>query len=147
MEQRKTIFIIMSALATMMMIGTLIWILITHSGDTQLLLVSGSGLLCEVLMALAVMFPQLNRGYTLGKEDGKVRFVKKSKKLQPDPRGYRYIGYGLVLLLMAVFFVLMEIFIALKGEEGAPKAICLLLPVMLVCLVATEVKIKKDRDV
>ena len=147
MEQRKTIFIIMSALATMMMIGTLIWILITHSGDTQLLLVSGSGLLCEVLMALAVLFPQFNNGYTLGREDGKVRFVKKSKKLQPDPRGYRYIGYGLVLLLMAVFFVLMEIFIALKGEEGTPKAICLLLPVMLVCLVATEVKIKKDRDV
>ena len=137
----------MSALATMMMIGTLIWILITHSGDTQLLLVSASGLLCEVLMALAVLFPQFNNGYTLGREDGKVRFVKKSKKLQPDPRGYRYIGYGLVLLLMAVFFVLLEIFIALKGEEGAPKAICLLLPVMLVCLVATEVKIKKDRDV
>lgn len=147
MEQRKTIFIIMSALATMMMIGTLIWILITHSGDTQLLLVSASGLMCEVLMALAVLFPQFNNGYTLGREDGKVRFVKKSKKLQPDPRGYRYIGYGLVLLMMAVFFVLMEIFIALKGEEGAPKAICLLLPVMLVCLVATEVKIKKDRDV
>ena len=36
MEQRKTIFIIMSALATMMMVGTLIWILITHSGDADL---------------------------------------------------------------------------------------------------------------
>ena len=58
--------------------------------------------LCMVLVSLSIRHPEINHHYTLRRQEGRWRLVRRI--YAPDPYGLRYAAYGKVLLLMALLF-------------------------------------------
>ena len=90
---------------------------------------------CMVLFPLSIRHPEINRHYTLHRQDGRWRLVRRI--YAPDPHGLRYMAYGKVILLMAVLFAV----VAAEQIWGFPQWI--IVPVMAVIVVVLIVIIER----
>ena len=108
LEKRKRFFWICFAISLVMVAGGMVLVCLTQRGRElvdSLTSISIMALIWTLVVVCGVRWPkQMNNGYTLRFESGKLRFVK--KHFVEDPEGLRYSGYGPVLLFLDLFSVL-----------------------------------------
>ena len=105
-DKNRLLYIIFIALTAMALLVTVLLVVLIGEGDFKREYLMGvfptSVIVCACFI-IAPRFAQYGRNYTLRKEEGRLRFVRKLPS--PDPLGMRPAGYAIASFILALFFM------------------------------------------